>query len=118
MNPEMTDAELDEAMAKEVMGWRAKRSRMGNPEWFYWTDACDTCDNRKYRLGDFRPTADLNQAVECARKWAYERDEEFWLMYKRQEDIFGCITSFGYESNKDPARAICEALLMAVRGER
>ena len=115
----MSDDQLDGWLAVNVMGWVLEEANMwGDRGWY-----------KKYPGGvqlmylqkDWQPTCDLNQAVECAEKWkkvAEERNIEIvytWSGYHIQLRVVNKVVG---ESKVDEfARALCEAIAMAVEGE-
>lgn len=110
----MTDEQLNEALAIEVMKFR------------FWDGVYYSEDGREIELGDWQPTTDLNQAVGCAEKWINRRGH-YRVRLEYQEDIYGwsyhaAIEHIYYADivnirNANPARALCEAVLMAKRRE-
>ena len=102
----MTDDQLDEWLAVNVMG--------GN-EFFPTTYAI-------HNGRVWQPTRDLNQAVMCADfmanlgySWSVdnvENDHYHASVYRPStENIYFC------DATNNPARALCEAIAMAVEGE-
>lgn len=113
---EMTDDELNSAMAIEVKGWQIG----GNMyiESLPHTYLEEPQYNTVMGISGWYPTADLNQARECVEACNYHimvrydplRDSHKW-------------TVCGHDSKRvadtdNPARAICEAVLQAKRGEK
>lgn len=116
---EMTDEELNEAMAVEVMGLEIDAKG-----WVYTHPLKDA----GFMARSWHPTHDLNQVWECVEHWLKECGEwDFGIYRSWKNDILyweaWLTNELGAEvnieaTNIDPARAICEALLMAVRSER
>jgi len=113
----MSDDQLDEWLAVNVMGWMLD---LVENEWGlrYYRDA-DGKSVMDARL--WQPTHDLNQAVECAEKWkkvAEGRNIEIvytWSGYHIQLRVVNKVVG---ESKVDEfARALCEATAMAMEGE-
>lgn len=110
--PEMTDPEMDEAMAVEVMGGGDNYTTIYAIEHYK----------------QWNPTFDLNQAWECAEKWKnidrFNRRVEIIGMATEWECSLYTFSAKEYWTllcdayNTSPACAICEALLMAARSER
>lgn len=111
----MTDEQLNEALAIEVMGWR--KDAIGD----WWVGKKDNIMALKELVEDWQPCIDLNQAVECADymanlgfNWSVdniENDHYHASVYRPStEHIYFCDANI-------PARALSEAVLMAVRGE-
>lgn len=122
----MTDEELDEAIAVEVMGWN-KHPDMQGSWWvldedkfagYYWKERVPLI------FYVWNPTVDLNQAFEALEKVGY------WTMCRFTGSLYhvsaslsgkdeeGSIHSAHSLTRDDFACAICEAVLMAVRGEK
>ena len=107
---EMTDREMDEALATEVMGWHPVEREGG---WYLRVGEVGI------RKDNWHPTENLNQAVECAWETSYITinkfaDKKKWRVtvdYKGD----GCYCN---SFNTSLARAICEAVLIAKRGEK
>lgn len=124
--PEMTDAELDVAMAVEVMGWHKADFDFPYCMTAYATGK-EGIDNIMC-IDDFNPTSDLNQVWECAdemnkRGWILELGYEYRgvrpnglpMQYRAYADD----DKQWFEAlSESPARAMCEALLQAVREEQ
>jgi len=122
----MTNDQLDEWLAVNVMGWMLD---LVENEWGlrYYRDA-DGKSVMDARL--WQPTCDLNQAVECAEKigngenaaWAIVRNSHNAVELLEYPKYRGeCQNHFMdvYKSYSDnPARALCEAVAMAVEGEK
>jgi hypothetical protein len=114
MNPKMTDAELDKLMAIEAMGWHLEPRAIGTEGW------CTSDGKWLIHETAWHPTADLNQALEALDGWA-----GYWSMFHFKGKTYDIAVSLSddYTSkiyntyNNSLARAICKAVLMAVRGE-
>ena len=121
--PEMTNAEMDAAVAVEVMGWTVgmslKFSAHGNVAQVksYLDDGLDFAAE----VADWQPTTDLNQAFEVAKAMGIlsmyldlRQDAEFWRagFY----NMTGNLLSWSQDASA--ARAICAAALAAKRGEK
>jgi len=114
----MTDDQLDEWLAVNVMGWMLD---LVENEWglryYRGTDGKSVMDARLWQ-----PTRDLNQAVMCAEKWkkvAEERNIEIvytWSGYHIQLRVVDKVV--GKSKVDEFARALCEAVCMAVEGEK
>ena len=110
MSSNMTDKELDEALALEVM------------EWLFWDGfyyGKDGGTEQPYIL--WTPTTDLNQAFEVLEKYIdrkrnavihYNIDINYASIYE-----YGARDAIGESKGKNLARAICEAVLTAKRGK-
>lgn len=121
----MTDSELNEALA-EWRGWHKRQTGTGYP--WYWCEP-DYMEDSLYRhsgksvmmCSEWQPTTDLNQAVECAEKWKNVAEERniaivyTWSGYHIQFRVGNKIV--GETKVDDLPRALCEAVLVAVRGE-
>ena len=121
----MTDSQLDEWLAVNVMGWHLTVYGMvGHWEndngWFM---ANANIPTNRSEVPHWNPAdpEHLHQAVDCAEKWkkvAEERNIEIvytWSGYRIQLRIGNKIVG---ESKVDEfARALCEAVAMAVEGE-
>ena len=121
----MTDDQLDEWLAVKVMGWTLD---LIENEWGlrYYRDA-DGKSVMDARL--WQPTRDLNQAVECVEKL---RDERGYLMRIYYQTETKYLVWFVLYSDKNGrilkeiwgkpnailSRALCEAVAMAVEGEK
>ena len=114
---DMTDYELNEAIAFEVMGWHID-------EFGYWMDADDEHTGYiaiEHPTMGWIPTADLNQVIKCAEKFkgyeilksCYRKDYsvKVWEKFGEVNRCAGKIIS------DNPARAMCEATLMAKRAK-
>ena len=112
----MTNEQLAEALAVEVMGWGLD---LIENEWglhyYRGADGKSVMDSRLWQ-----PCTDLNQAVECADylanlgySWSVdnvENDHYHASVYRPStERIYFCDAD-------NPARALCEAVAMAVEG--
>lgn len=119
--PEMTDAELDEAMAVEVRGWMKSIPPMVGLYQYPSSDGTHT-------VYSWQPSTDLNQAWECAdemnkRGWILELGYEYRgvrpnglpMQYRAYADDD---KQWLEALSESPARAVCEALLMAARSNR
>jgi hypothetical protein len=142
----MTNEELDEALAIEVMGWHKERndyvdSRYRDTDEYQWVDGEErilyhTTKSETLTAGGsqhwWHPADNLTQAVECLEMIIGEcKEEEFIhaLIAKLDLDcsIFpSALEGSGYSGNVPECivammtakpRAICEAVLMAKRGE-
>ena len=113
---DMTDYELNEAIAFEVMGWHID-------EFGYWMDAND--EHTGYIAIEhpdmgWIPTADLNQAVRCVEGFAHITICKFVYGSPLWDvTIENSAYSSGWPVARGAclARAICEAALMAVRAK-
>lgn len=117
---EMTDPEMDEAIAVEVMKWTLGDTDI---EWgFRWLT--DKDGKHVMDISLWHPCKDMNQAWEAVYKFR-EGKELYTAMgihhdgehYAEIEDV-AKDKLIGRSGNNNLARAICEALLMAVRGEQ
>ena len=107
----MTSDQLD--------GWLAVRV-MGGNEFFSTTYAL-------HNGRCWQPTCDLNQAVKCAEKWVNIspknrrllltlNDKNYYVqLFEYQEPHE---KSVGIGQGNNPARALCEAVAMAMEGEK
>ena len=113
---EMTNQELNEALAVEVKGWH---KLLG-----FWYNESDEIQCERE---DWNPAEDLNQAVECAKKETYalridwcvggEPTCSAWVWFP-VENLDGERVNAEYMAiAESPARALSEAVLMAKRGE-
>ena len=112
----MTNEDIAEQLAVKVMGWYLD---MVENEWglrFYkGADGNVVMDIRLWR-----PAEDLNQAVMCAENSEYGWNLEHWKNRSprtiatiwRDEQPGEIVEIYGKHDN--PARALCEAVLMAV----
>ena len=105
--PEMTDAELNEAMAVEVMGGGDNYATIYAIEHYK----------------QWNPTSDLNQAWECEERLNELGLTEKYLFEMKKRVVFGLQPIVSRNSvdwciAHATARQRCEAVLMAVRGER
>ena len=123
---EMTDPELNEATAIEVMRWQKDGS-----DW--WKSHSIGHHQIMSSLNNWHPTTDLNQAIECLHEYAQIGEEldgywsthpHLWSISNGDSDSLDvCIGGKSFvqvgqkELDKLP-RAICEAVLMAKRGEK
>ena len=105
---EMTDDEIDEALAVDVKGWHLEGT--------LWKDKNDRVLCSHY---NWHPTSNQNQAIELTEKMAFvttckvsSSGNEWHVMVDKDDDGKFC-GSF----NTSLSRAICEAVLMAVRGD-
>ena len=103
---EMTDREMDEALATEVMGWTVGGDMFLEPLPSISPSVEPWWDTVIFRE-DWHPTENLNQAIECAEKYCY-RSIDYFLNCGDMASETREITS---------PRALCEAVLMAKRGE-
>ena len=126
---QMTNEQLNEALAIEVMGW----VRDGDK---YWSEMADGKAPRLWSFvglcGEWNPAEDLNQAVECAGELYKMNDRnillpayEFILEQQSREYyrahmkwFAGRVQEGFYVVGNSPARALSEAVLMAKRGEK
>lgn len=122
--PEMTDQELSEAIAVEVRGWHegdiSGRWLQSDGEGtnYYNHDRTDLSD---WGCVYFDPCDDLNQALESVDKSGVEI--HIHLNYYLHDQPHYLEVGFGYidryfSTLDELPRAICEALLQAVRSER
>ena len=106
---DMTNSELNEAIAFEVMGWHID-------EFGYWMDADD--EHTGYiaiihpTIG-WIPAADINQARACVDK--LQKCNGSFVGIKNYDNIHGEVD--GYSCPDNFARAMCEAMLMAKRAK-
>ncbi len=118
----MTDSQLDEWLAVNVMGWHTGRVNPHPSNQLNWYDKDDKDDNYVMPCIRWQPTTDLNQAVKCADyvanlgfSWSVdnvENDHYHASIYRPStENIYFC------DATDNPARALCEAVAMAVEGE-
>jgi len=114
----MTNDQLDEWLATKVMGWTRGWSGY-NLSWCYHVDGNE---HKPKHVDDWRPCVDLNQAVMCAEKWkkvAEERNIEIvytWSGYHIQLRVVNKVV--GKSKVDEFARALCEAVAMAMEGEK
>jgi hypothetical protein len=111
--PEMTDQEIDAALA-EFMGWHTERVTYGHP--YFWC----TSERLTGQLGcksviqvsDWHPHDDLNQVLKCEE---FVKDSGFVMDYCRTlvKIVGQSYEQFVYAT----ARQKCEAMLMAIRDE-
>lgn len=138
---EMTNEELNEALAVEVMGWNKGCILGGYPDYYCWSDEIneekyhwswmEEIENEKEKYNavmecsEWQPTTDLNQAFEVLEK--YINKDNTRIQTDTLEGNFWEVRIFRYgeESGylgraveKSLALAICEAALQAVRKER
>ena len=114
--PEMTNAEMDAAVAVEVMGRRV--ALLGDNMYYFSIDGVEITLWRS----DWRPTTDINQAFEVEKAM---RKDGFAFFLESADDDHDYIVQFArYETDswytaveKSAARAICAAALAAKRGE-
>lgn len=115
----MTDEQLAEALAIEVMGWKKYCNFEGRE--------CFKNDDDWHWIEDWQPCTDLNQAVECAENWQGQSSCRYVVIQRQAYDappslvdLWECklvdIENDFRTLNESPARALCEAVLMAVRG--
>ena len=117
---EMTDREMDEALATEVMGWTVGGDMFLEPLPSISPSVEPWWDTVIFRE-DWQPTTNLNQAWECLglydgqvhinngyKGWYIEL-----LKYNNSTQYIDAYSA----NNENPARAICEAVLMAKRCE-
>jgi hypothetical protein len=105
----LSDAQLDAAIAEEVMGWHTD----------YWGDSPAWRNELGEYMGgryDFNYTRDLNQAWECVshvEPWLVSLFDDGTALTARFENAdTGAVVS---ASGSNPARVLCEALLATVR---
>jgi len=128
---EMTDQELSEVIAIEVMGWEKETTATEHAIVDYWTVGngilTRECFNES-ACTEWNPVHDLNQAWEAEEYWLKENGEWDFGIYRRWQGEELCwvvwmTKEIGAEinieaENTNPARAICEALISAVREEQ
>lgn len=108
---EMTNEELDEALAIEVMGWH-----IFGYEWH------ELGGKYVMDVNDWHPTTDLNQTWECLEK--FKGYEILKSCYRKNYSVrvweeFGLVNRCaGTVVSDNLPRALCEAVLMAKRGEK
>ena len=115
---EMTNDELDEALAREVRGW----GRDTNGAWWYMEVDKFSGYYWKWKANNifpmWRPTSNQNQAIECAESMAYITmcrvgfDANWHVTIDKNSD-----SKFCGAFNTSLPRAICEAVLTAARGD-
>jgi len=121
---DMTDKELDEALALEVMGWHEGDTRCYDiinrhffERGFYFQDSGALV----MPVNEWNPTKDKNQAFEVLSKCIdrkrnavihYNIDINYASIYE-----YGARGAIGESKGKNLARAICEAVLTAKRGK-
>ena len=115
---EMTNDELSECLAIEVMGWEYRKKYESYYRWV---------DSKNYELvcgkAEWNPAKDTNQTFECANKLCNNKGGRYWGIrispyidgyfaefHSKQEEIFRACRNH-------PARALSEAVLMAKRNE-
>jgi len=117
--PEMTDQEIDTALA-EFMGWHTERVTYGHP--YFWC----TGERLTGQLGcksvmqvsEWHPHDDLNQVWRCVEKMA----ENGWFIDFFDDANSLCAKFTNIDTGKSsvcaygskPARIICETMLMTV----
>lgn len=115
----MTDEQLNEALAIEVMGWTEK-------ERYYQSDGTTYKfyvygDNKTCVKENWNPTHDLNQAFEVLDKWhSFSTCNISHAIYRNGEKYLVTLDCLPFQSvaqvkHKSLARAICEAVLTVVR---
>lgn len=110
----MTDSQLNEWLAVEVMGWHEDSDHMN-----LWLDKDGEITTDKE---DWQPARDLNKAVMCAD---YMANLGFsWTVENVENDHYhACVlrpsnrTMFDCDTADTPARALSIAVCMAVEGE-
>ena len=96
---EMTDTEIDEALAVDVKGWHLDDG--------LWRDEYGRLLYYDALPVKWHPTTNPDQAIECAESYCY-----------RSVDYFLNCGDMASENRKIASpRAICEAVLRAVRGD-
>ena len=105
----MTDTQLDEWLAVNVMEWEKWCNSEGHE--------CFKNDDDWHWIEDWQPTRDLNQAVMCAEKWSKDNDCEMVIYYKSHWVVdFRCGSLYPIHGDS-LTRALCEAVAMATEGE-
>ena len=126
---EMTNQELDNWFAENVMGWSEYQAKGGLYPGLYWVTYLSDCGEVTIKKDDWQPTIDIKQAFECVEKMIAEHDYWPTLVYKttrhytKEEGVkwvarFRCvrggIRKDLIDSNDTPALAICLAIKKAV----
>ena len=124
----MTDAELNEAVAREVMGWRSryKFNPPTEPYPYYQIDAVDQelrlCRSVGEGVRGWSPATNIADAMEVVEKM--RADGYRVNLYMPTNDsgkiphcYIGSKTGIWNAKHNNPARAICEAALEAVRSK-
>ena len=111
-------ADIDAAIAKEVMGWHVEHIR--DCQYNY----CESNDRGMYDIDDWEPSTDANHALEAWRHRKSKNKDWIFSMYD-SVDIGPCVdisNSDGMSAmdctDESITIAICLALLSAVRGEQ
>ncbi len=118
---EMTNEQLNEALAIEVMGWILDSSVTTGRLGLAWY--CNEEMDDVIAVKNWNPAEDLNQAVECAEKMYPELEIQLGRIGLKGYEVFfmwfdESIHDGYYAVIPSPARAISEAVLMARRGEK
>ncbi|UOF79891.1 hypothetical protein [Caudoviricetes sp.] len=111
---DMTDQELTEAVAVEVMGWHKVHARQ-NGYAITWIWASANRDQNEFwdftEEMSWNPTKDWNDTMDIVSRCQYfclvTRDDGTWLCK--------CSDKMTFVANKLPMRAICEAALLDFR---
>jgi hypothetical protein len=134
----MTDEEVDRCIAEKVMGWIPRVvDGLAEYAWQYRERGVAGERTVKYAC-DWKPSADLNQAIDAAKKEGLERhiQEKSWaeswvagfaMAWDGEEWEAGWQMGgpegtdwydpwMGY--SKNPARAVCNAVIAAHEGEK
>jgi hypothetical protein len=132
---ELSDMELNEWLAVEVMGWEKEKTWVEDLNNYieYWTvgNGIPVFDKNigKSACSFWNPCTDLNQAWKCVIETAKRNPAWDLGIYKIVRDGKVCasawIDRYGTDivsdveiENKSPARAICEAVWLAKKGDK
>ena len=119
---EMTDEELNNAVAVEVMGWYEQYDALAW-EWAYWSTEKDAevAENTDFDfyLNEWNPCEDIRQAWQVVEKmrsmgWSYVVGDEAGIYYCKFINLYITCSD---EANTQQ-RAICQAALDAVRNKK
>ena len=119
---EMTNEELNEALAVEVMGW-------GMENGFFVSPTLKDGKEIVCFVWEWTPTEDMNQAVECLNYWLNvtgslveikKMDNKYWEVELWRESPKTAPENplNGVATDESFPRALSEAVLMAKRGEK
>ena len=128
---EMTNEQLNEALAIEVMGWKKHPDMMGS----WWIMDEDKFagyiwkPHPPFAFDIWKPAEDMNQAVECLNYWLNvtgslveikKMDNKYWEVELWRESPKTAPENplNGVATDESFPRALSEAVLMAKRGEK
>jgi hypothetical protein len=123
---DMTDADLDAAIAREAMGWRAGNLTTLTKHWWSGDGLTPYTVYKpgKWSEDAWKPHKDFHQASDAARKAAHIRGSEFFDILIREElDPRASYVHVEYVDDlgdveataSTTARALSECVLMVVR---